>query len=448
MISVSLESNTIWAKQSSRFFITVRNSGPEDLYCSDEEFEPSGKSESYIMVSCLTITPKIGDMEEALVADKDDIVFEVLEQPENGRHFQLWVCMYSNGILRVKPNEGIACLPKKSRIKIQADIKGIDIHDGPGLLNYKFRDWTRYDTVKAEYMKMAEEDKELWVTKVPAPFIEFAPKSSYTYGQEAFVAWKVKDTGEDMGEVSVTVNGQIQSLNTPYEGFYEGELSLLMKDEPHVLEFRSEFISRGLKKKFWPAWFEMKRSDSPKKKIPEKNDQIILWWNIPEAAKCKVQKIPKPAHDITEVFRVEHDETEVILSYYDEDNYEKELKILYTKPYIDVFSFGGKNVLAGNLKMDISGFVDPEVAGTMDAAVNAIYGGDSPWTSPPEEESLFIKAKCQEGDCYFSINEGKIWTMTREEQERGKNISVPKKSSYHLELWDSYGCKVKGVLTD
>lgn len=447
MINVSLDSDTIWAKKSSRFFITVRNSGPEDLYCGDEEFEPSGKG-SYIIVSSLNITPQIGDMEEALVANREDIAFEVAEQPESGRHYQLWVCIYSNGILKVKPNEGIACLPKKSCLRIQADIKGTDITGGLGLLNYRFRDWQIFDTVKSEYIKQDKEAKELWVTKMSAPSIEFAPKTSYSYGEETVVAWKIKGVGEDMGEISVAINGQIQSLKDSREDFYEGELPLFMKDESYVLEFRSEYISRGLRKKFWPAWFEMRKIPSPEKKIPGKDSLITLWWNIPEAQRCKVQGMEKPALDQTEDFLIDSDKTDFTLSYYDEENYEKEMKILYKAPCINEFTFAGRNILTGEINNNMSGFADPEKISRMDAAVNAVYGGDMPDPpSPPVVyEDLRVHVKCEQGDCYFSVNKGKIWTVSKEEQGNGKNISVVKSGQYSLELWDCYGCKVKGEL--
>lgn len=446
MINVNLDSNTIWARQSSKFFITVRNSGPEDLYCGDEELESPSK---YIIVSSLDIAPRIGDEQEALVANKDDIAFEVVEQPESGRHYQLWTCMYSNGILKVKPSEGMACLPKKSCLRIQADIKGADISEGLGLLNYRFRDWQLYDTVKSELIKQEKEEKELWVTKVSAPEIEFAPKSAYSYGEEAVVAWKVKDMGEDMGEISVAINGQMQSLQSSYEDIYEGEISLFMKNEPHVLEFRSEYISRGLRKKFWPAWFQAQEISMPESRIPEKDGQITLWWNIPEASECKVQNKEKASLDQTESFQIDGDETEFLLSYYDEDSYEKKMKISYQAPCIKEFTFAGGNGRSGENNGYMFGFADPKQINTMDAVVNAIYGGDDPWIppSPPVEyETLHIHVQCEKGNAYFSINRGQVWTLSKEDQEKGKDISVVKEGQYSLELWDCYGCKVKGEL--
>lgn len=446
MINVSLDSNTIWASQSSKFFITVRNSGPEDLYCGDEELESLSK---YIIVSSLDIAPRIGDAQEALVADKDDIAFEVAEQPECGRHYQLWTCRYSNGILKVKPSEGVACLPKKSCLRIQADIKGADISEGLGLLNYRFRDWQIYDTVKSEFIKQEKEEKELWVTKVPAPEIEFAPKSEYSYGAETVVAWKVKGMGEDMGEVSVAINGQMQSLQSSYGDVYEGEISLFMKNEPHVLEFRSEYILRGLSKKFWPAWFKVREISMPESRIPEKDGQITLWWNIPEASACRVQEKEKAALDQTESFQIDRDETEFLLSYYGEDQYEKKMKLSYQAPCIKEFSFAGANGRIGENNDAMSGFADPKKISTMDAAVNAIYGGDDPWTppsAPVEYETLRVRAQCEKGNAYFSINRGQIWILSKEDQEKGKDVSAVKAGQYSLELWDCYGCKVKGEL--
>ena len=42
MIIVKFESSSVWTEKSSTLFLTVFNSGPEDLYCTSEEYEPSG----------------------------------------------------------------------------------------------------------------------------------------------------------------------------------------------------------------------------------------------------------------------------------------------------------------------------------------------------------------------------------------------------------------------
>ncbi len=451
MIIVKFESSSVWTEKSSTLFLTVFNSGPEDLYCTSEEYEPSGAN-PYILISSLRIVPDVGDTPEALAYEFGDMKFQVEGQEdlsEEGaeNRFSPWACVSGDGYVSVRSLDGAARLPKKKSLRIQMDISGENIREGMGLLSYVFRDWRTYGADKKKLGEQKELGQQLWITKVSMPSITFKPKNeSYLYGGNEEVSWSVTEVREGMGEYSVAVNGRDMG------DALKGSCSLFMEDMPHVLELRFHMTNLTLRKKYWPIWFCMQKMPRPESRIPDEEGKVTFWWNVTEAPKCRFQGVERDAPNHTEVWSVSDGRTDFSLRYYDEDNFEKTFPesgpVSYMKPCVDEFKHArGNGIRQAGDKM--SDFIAPEEAAGMDAVVNDVYGGDdprSPSIPPTVYISLYIRGDCTGENCYISVNKGKIQTLKKSKLKEWAVISVKEADHYMLEIWDDYGCKVKKEL--
>lgn len=434
MIRVELENSTIWVKQGSEFFINVINLGTEELYCTDEIFSPKAREEKkeYITISSLQIAPVIGVEAEALVKDVKDLKFDIVHQESDSleeNRYQPWTCAYNSGSnsWELKAKSGVAHLAPGSYLYIRITISSDDFSEGYGVINYRFRNYRIYDYKNIEGV-LQEEEHQLLIAKVSTPDIIFAPKAkNYPYKKETEFEWKIKNAANSQN-LSIIIDGKDVTNEE-----LKGEISLFMGDAPHILEVKNNRNRLALEKKFWPAWFELKKVASIKH-IPEFENQVTLWWNIPECSECLVQGEKKDKTINQEWAYTITDSDDFQLSYYDEEKFEKKLKISYAKP-----SFEDVKAVA------ISGFISPEEIQKSEACVNGIYGGVDPWTPEVKYVSLSINCRCQEGDCYIRINGSNLFTIKKEEQGKAFTVSVPKKESniYNIELWDCYGCKVR-----
>lgn len=450
MIIVKLESAAVWVGKGSTLFLTVYNSGPEDLYCTDEEYEPSAPG-PYIIISSLRLTPGVGDGEEALAYEYRDIEFQVaeqenlLEEADERNRFQPWVCVSGEDYVSVRASEGAARLPKGKRLRIQIDMDGMNIAEGMGLLSYSFRNWEKYDADKKKLSEQKAIEQQLWITKASMPSIWFRPeKESYPYGRNTDVGWKISGAGAEGYRVSI--DGQDMGEKQ------EGTCSLFLKEQPHVLEVRSNLTNLSLREKFWPAWLELKKMPQPEKAAPNEEEKVTLWWNITEAQTCWFYGAEREARDHTEVWSVKEQTAEFSLSYYDENNFKKTYPaskpLSYTKPCIREFHPASGNSINSGGEKEMSGFIPFGEAAGMDAAVNGIYGGDDPWGPQPRPVvyvQMYIQGTCMDDNCYLSINKGGIITLTKDMLEQGAAVSAEKAERYIAELWDDYGCKVKAV---
>lgn len=447
MIIVKLESASIWIGKPGTLFLTVFNSGPEDLYCSSEEYEPPG-GEPYIRISSLRLEPSVGATEEALAYEYGDIKFQVarqenLSEEDIQNRFYQWVCVSGDSYVSVRPLDGVARLLKGQSLRIQADINGEKLKDGMGLLSYSFRDWERYSADKKKLTDKTSDRQQLWVTKDTMPSIEFKPKNeSYPYGEYTEVSWKISNINRNTKEYSITINGQ-DAGNGP-----EGNCTLLMKDISHILEFRCNVTGLTLQKKLWPIWFRMEKMPHPESKIPDEEGKVAFWWNVTEASKCKFQGLERDARDHTEIWSVADGTAEFSLSYYDEDKFEKKVPesgaLLYTKPCIEEFKLVSHSKLSNVAKRYLSGFITLEETEEMEALVNGVYGGDFPEPPPPPARvSLHIKGSCVGEKCFLSVNKEGIQTLAVKDIRKGTTVTARKSGHYLLAFWDEYGCKVK-----